>query len=151
MTHTFDAPIVASDSGGAYVVVPFDVREAFGTARPKVAATFDGHPYRGSIGAMGGPPFLIVRKDVRAAIGKQPGDTVRVTVEADTAPREVDVPADLAAALDAAGVRDAFDGMAYTHRKEYAEWIAEAKKPETRARRIEKSAAMMAEGRPQRG
>jgi uncharacterized protein YdeI (YjbR/CyaY-like superfamily) len=96
---------------------------------------------------MGGPPFLIVRKDVRAAIGKQPGDTVRVTVEADAAPREVDVPADLAAALDAAGVRAAFDRLAYTHRKEYAGWIAEAKRPETRARRVEQAAARVAGGR----
>jgi bifunctional DNA-binding transcriptional regulator/antitoxin component of YhaV-PrlF toxin-antitoxin module len=151
MPHTFDAEIQSAGGGGAYVTVPFDVREAFGTARPKIVATFDGHPYRGLISPMSGCSLIVVRKEIRAAIGKQPGDTVRVTVEADAAPREVEVPADLADALAAhpeAGER--FGRMSYTHRKEYVAWIEEARKEETRARRVEKAVGMIAEGRPQR-
>ena len=67
---------------GAYVECPFDVREEFGKGRVKVSATFDGVPYNGSIVKMGLPCYILgVRKDIRAKIGKQPGDTVEVTVQ----------------------------------------------------------------------
>ncbi|HNG90772.1 MAG TPA: YdeI/OmpD-associated family protein, partial [Saprospiraceae bacterium] len=81
--------------------------------------------------------LLLVRKDIRAQIGKNAGDTVRVTVQRDTEERIVTVPEDLAAALalDPA-IRARFDKLSYTHRKEYMQWINEAKKPETRSRRV---------------
>lgn len=149
MTHTFDAPVKSAGGGGYYVEVPFDVLAAFGTARPKVVVTFDGHRYRGSIAPMRGCSMLPILKEIRAAIGKGEGDAVRVTVEPDTAPREVDVPPELAAALaerpDAAA---RFERMSYTHRKEYAQWITDAKRPETRARRLAKAVELIAEGRP---
>lgn len=135
--RTFTATIQASGRGGAYVVVPFDVEAAFGQKRVKVQATFDGVPYRGSLVRMGSPEhILIVRKDVRERIGKDVGDAVAVTVAKDTAPRTVDVPDDLAAALREAGLDEGFAALAYTHRKEYVQWIEEAKRPATRARRI---------------
>jgi len=146
MPPAFSAEIVPVPSDGAYVVVPFTAREAFGTARAPVVATFDGHPYRGSLMTRNGISMMVVRKDVQAAIGKGPGDTVEVAIERDTAPREVEVPAALADALDTAGLRERFDAMAYTHRKEYAAWIEEAKKPETRARRAAQAAGMIAAG-----
>lgn len=137
---TFTAPIEASSSGGAYVVVPFDVEAHFGSKRVPVQATFDGAPYRGSLVRMGTPDhILIVRKDVREQIGKQPGDEVTVTVALDTAERTVEVPDDLRAALDAAGLSDTFDALAFTHRREYVEWVEGAKRPETRDRRIGKT------------
>jgi uncharacterized protein YdeI (YjbR/CyaY-like superfamily) len=71
------------------------------------------------------------------------GDTIDVTLELDTAPRIVEVPKDLAAALKKAGARKAFDALAYSHRKEHVRAIEEAKAPETRARRIEKAIAMV--------
>ena len=71
------------------------------------------------------------------------------SIELDTEPREVDVPADLEAALDAEA-KAAFERMSYTHRKEYAEWIEEAKRPETRERRVAKAVEMIREGKPQR-
>jgi uncharacterized protein YdeI (YjbR/CyaY-like superfamily) len=70
-------------------------------------------------------------------------------LELDTEPREVDVPADLEAALDGEA-KAAFERMSYTHRKEYADWIEEAKRPETRARRVGKAVEMIREGKPQR-
>lgn len=134
----FEATIEAGGGGGALVAIPFDVEEVYGTrGRVKVKATFDGHPYRGSIAPMGGRHLLGVTKAVRAAIGKSMGDVVAVSLERDTQERQVEVPAELAEAL--ATNREAqtfFDGLAFTYRKEYAQWIAGAKRPETRARRL---------------
>lgn len=137
MAHTFTARIEAATPRGAYVTVPFDVEAVFGSKRPPVRATFDGVPYRGRLVRMGAPEhILIVRKAIRAEIGKEPGDTVAVTVALDDAPRTVEVPPDLAEALAGAGRRGAFDALAYTHRKEAVASINDAKRPATRARRI---------------
>lgn len=82
-TYAFDAIIrKVPDIDGAYVEIPFDVREVFGKGRVKVHATFDGAPYDGSLVRMGTPGHILgLRKDIRAKIGKQPGDTVHVTVQ----------------------------------------------------------------------
>ena len=79
----FDAVLQkVPDINGAYVEVPFDVQATFGKGRVKVLATFDGVPYNGSLVRMGTPGHIIgVRKDIRAKLGKQPGDTVHVTVQ----------------------------------------------------------------------
>ena len=111
-------------------------------------ATFDGRVhYSGSLAKMGGPSaMLLLRKDVRAELHKEPGDSVEVLVELDDAPREVIVPDDARNVLDAAGLSDTFDGLAYTHRKEYMKWIEEAKRPETRTNRLQKMCEMLAAG-----
>lgn len=81
-TYRFEAVIrKVPDIDGAYVEVPLDVRAVFGRGRVKVRATFDGVPYDGSLVRMGTPGHILgLRKDLRARIGKQPGDTVSVTV-----------------------------------------------------------------------
>lgn len=81
-TYEFDAKIKkVPDIDGAYVEIPFDVKAAFGKGRVKVHATFDGFPYDGSLVRMKTPCHILgLRKDIRAAIGKQPGDTVHVTL-----------------------------------------------------------------------
>lgn len=151
-THEFTAEILASGGGGAFVEIPFDVEAAFGKKRVPVRATFDGEPYRGTLVRMGGEcHLLIVRKDVRAKIGKEPGDRVRVTVAEDTAPRTVDVPDDLRAALRGSPEAERFfDGLSYTHRKEYVQWIEEARREETRARRVGRTVEMLLEGKRER-
>ncbi len=129
----------------AYVLIPFDVKKEFGSALVKVKASFDGVEYRGSVMPMGikeGYP-LLVRKDIRVAIGKTFGDTVNVVLEKDVEERIVEVPADFAKALKKSGLKEAFDSMSFTHRKEYVNSIVEARKPETRISRIEKSLAMI--------
>ena len=80
--YEFEAVIRKVDGiDGAYVEIPFDVRAEFGKGRVKVRALFDGVPYDGSLVRMGTPGHIIgLRKDIRAAIGKQPGDTVRVVI-----------------------------------------------------------------------
>lgn len=81
-TYEFDAVIIkAPDMDVAYVEIPFDVKAEFGKGRVPVRATFDGAPYDGSLVRMGTPCHVIgIRKDIRARIGKQPGDVVRVSI-----------------------------------------------------------------------
>jgi hypothetical protein len=139
----FDGVLTAADRGGAYVEVPADVVTALGGAkRIPVRATFDGVPYQGSIVSMGGCMVLGVLTAIRQQLGKEPGDVIAVTVELDDEPRRVAVPDDLAAALDAAGARAAFDALSPTHRREHVQAIEDAKRPETRAKRVAAAVAM---------
>jgi len=141
----FDATIQGEGGGGAFVILPFDVEAELGSKRPKVKVTFDGVPYRGTAVRMGSPDhFLIIRKDIREQIGKQLGDEVAVSVELDTEPRVVEVPSDFAEALKSfPEARAFFDKLSYTHQKEYVRWITEAKRAETRERRINKGVEML--------
>ena len=133
----FEAELVAADRGGAYVEVPREVVAALGGGgRIPVRATFDGIDYRGSIVSMGGGRIIGVLKAIRQQLGKEPGDRLAVTVERDDAERTVAVPADLTTALDAAGVKTAFDALSFSHQREHVTWIEEAKRPATRARRV---------------
>jgi hypothetical protein len=130
------------------VVVPGDPKEEFGGARAPVSGSVNGTPFRGRLMVYGGVTYLGFRKEIRdAAGGIGQGDEVEVEIERDEAPREVEVPEALATAL--AGdpdAREVFEGLAFTHRKEYASWVAEAKKEETRTRRVERTIAMLREG-----
>jgi len=141
---TFEGRIVVNDGGGAWVEVPGEVVAALGGGgRIPVQATFDGVAYRGSIASMGGCMALGILKSIRSELGKGAGDSVTVMLERDTAERTVDVPEDLAQALAGAGLREAFDGLSYSHRREHVNAINDAKKPETRARRIAKALEML--------
>jgi antitoxin component of MazEF toxin-antitoxin module len=138
---TFRAPVRPSGRGGGghLVDVPPEAVEALGgKGRIPVTATFDGVPYRGSIVRMGGGAVLGVQKAIMAEAGVSVGDTLTVVVRNDVAPRQVEVPEDLAQALardDPA--RAAFEGLSFSHKREYVRSITDAKRPETRARRIE--------------
>ena len=143
----FDATIREGRGGGAYVEVPLDVKATFGSARSKVLATFDGHPYRGSIASMGGGRVLGIAKAIRSAIGKDVGDAVHVTLAADEAPRTVEVPPDLADALDShPEARAFFDGLSYTHRKEIARAVEGGKREETRRHRVQEAVEKLQRG-----
>jgi bifunctional DNA-binding transcriptional regulator/antitoxin component of YhaV-PrlF toxin-antitoxin module len=133
--------------GGRWVEVPFDAREAFGEARAPVTGTLNGLAFRGRLSVYGGHTYLGLRREIRDAAGIELGDPVEVVIERDDAPREVEVPPALAAALaDDPEARAAFDALAFTHRNEYAAWVAGAKRDETRARRVERSLRMLREG-----
>ncbi len=146
--HTFQAPIEAGRGGGAFVVVPFSVEEAFGTrGQVRVKGTIDGHAFRSSIASMYGEHLLGLHKVTREQIGKTIGDTVTLVIEVDTDERVVTIPDDLRRALAGnATTKKAFDGLAYTHRKEYVQWVESAKKPETRARRVAETVSRIAAG-----
>jgi len=131
--------------------VPFDLEEAFGRARPPVKVTIRGHTWRTTPGVYGGVGHIVVNRAVKAATGVDAGDRVRVTMELDTEPRTVEVPRDLRAALDREPESArAFDRMSFTHRREYVEWVEEAKRPETRARRVAGTVERVREGRAPR-
>jgi hypothetical protein len=112
------------------------VEELGGGGRPKVVVTVNGYTFRSSIARMGGEYWLGVSAERRAEAGVKAGDLLDLEIELDTAPRRIEVPDDLAAALEAAGLRPAFDGLAFSHRRQYVTWIGEAKKAETRSRRV---------------
>lgn len=131
--------------------VPFDLEEAFGRARPPVRVTIRGHTWRTTPGVYDGVGHIVVNRAVKAATGVDAGDRVRVAMELDTEPRNVALPRDLQAALAADPVAEAaFARLSFTHRREYVEWIEEAKRPETRSRGIGATVERVLEGEPQR-
>jgi hypothetical protein len=129
--------VVGSEGTGTFLEVPLDVPAMFGRVRAPVRVTVNGHTWRSTVMRYGERYYLPVNRANREAAGVAAGDAVTVELESDDAPRTVAVPDDLAAALDqAAGARAAFDAMAFSHRREWVEWVTEAKRPETRERRI---------------
>ncbi len=147
--HTFTATIQNVGGGGGFVEVPFDVEEAFGSKRPKVKAMIEGVPYRGILTRMGTERhLLIILKGTREQIGKSFGDEVKITVEPDTEPRVIEVPAELRKAFKVEKeAKTFFDKLSYTHQREYVTWINEAKREETRQNRIVKTIGMLKEGK----
>lgn len=125
---------------------PYDVQELYGVrGQVKVKVTYDGIPYRGSLAKMGRHcHFLLVRKDIRKELGKNPGDTVRVTVQRDTEERVVELPAELAELfVQNPEAKARYEALSYTHRKEYVQWVNEARRPETRHARLTKTIEML--------
>ena len=121
-------------------MIPPDVAEGLGGGRIPVRASFGGTPYRGSIVRMGGESVLGVLKEIRETLGLAYGDEVEVTIERDEDERVIEIPAELATLLEAnPAARSAFEALSYSHRREHALHVAEAKKPETRERRARKT------------
>jgi len=149
--HEFEAVLEAGeDHGGVFVVLPFSVKEVYGTkGRVPVQATFDAYPYQGSAVPIGdGHHALLILKQIRKAIDKTVGDTVRVTMSRDLAERKMEAPADLAEQLAQHPKAAAyFAKLAYTHQREYVRWLEGAKKPETRAKRLAETVVMLQQGR----
>jgi antitoxin component of MazEF toxin-antitoxin module len=139
MKATFMTPVVqAEDVNATGLRVPAEAVAALGAGKkPKVTVTLNGYTYRSTVAAYGDVFMLPLSAAHREAAGVKAGDQVEVTIELDLAPRTVEVPADLAAALSAKpGATAAFDALSYTMRKEYVRQVEEAKAQETRTRRI---------------
>jgi hypothetical protein len=133
-----------------FVPVPFDPKAVFGLVRAPVKVTLNGYSYRSTISSMGGEVFIPLRKSNREAAGLEGGETIDVEIELDTAQREIKPPADFIRALKAAPPAwDRWQELSFTHQREHVEAIEGAKKPETRARRIESAVRMIA-ARPAR-
>ena len=129
------------------VEIPFDAAERIGRARAPVRGAVNGTPFRTTVAVYGGRYYIGFRKELRDAAGIGIGDRVTIELELDDSPRTVEAPAELEAAF--AGAPDAraiFDALAYTHRREYATWIGEAKRPETRVRRAARAIEMLRSG-----
>ena len=141
-SQTFRTTLLSMGGKNVAIAVPDDVVAAFGWGkRVPVVATIDGgYQYRNTIASMGGRFLIPVSAEHRTAAGVAAGDALTVEIVLDAAPREVEVPADLAAALDAdPAVRAAFDRSAPSHRKEWVRSVEDAKAPATRERRISKA------------
>lgn len=144
----FHATIAQSGKSATGIEVPADVVAALGQGkRPKITVTINGYSYRTTIGVMGGLSLIPVSSDVRAKARVAGGDEVDVDVVPDTAPRTVEVPADLAEALDRVpAARQAFDKLSYSGKQRYVLGIEQAKTPETRQRRVGKAVTELSAG-----
>jgi len=145
----FRATVELGGKTATGIRVPAEVVEGLGSGRkPPVSATINDHTYRSTVATIGGVFMLPVSAEVRAAAGVEAGDEVDIEIRLDSAPREVTVPPDFAAALDAdAAARHFFDGLSYSNRRRIVSPIDDAKTPETRQRRIDKSVDALRERR----
>lgn len=132
------------------IEVPEEVLAALGSGkRPAVTVTINGHSYRTTVGSMGGVAMISLSADNRAKAGVVGGERVDVDVELDTAPRTVEVPAELAAALDAEpSARATFDKLSDSNKAWHVSQVTGAKTEETKQRRIAKSVATLKAGKP---
>ncbi len=127
------------------IEVPPDILDALGSKRAAVKVTVNGYEFRSTIGAMAGKALIPFSSEHRKASGLKGGDAIEVVLEKDEAPREVDLPSDLAAALAATpGLRESFDALSPSRRKAHVLSVTDAKTPETRTKRIEKVVASLA-------
>ncbi len=133
------------------IPVPFDPKPLFGKVRAPVRVTVGATTYRSTITSMGGSLWIPLRRSNREAAGLAGDETVTVTLELDTEPREVTLPSDLATALQAtAPAWERWQELSYSHQREHVEAIEAAKRPETRARRIASAVAMIGARPPRR-
>jgi bacteriocin resistance YdeI/OmpD-like protein/uncharacterized protein DUF1905 len=142
VTKTFRVTILRNGSI-CYIPLTFDPKAVFGKLRAPVKVTLNGYTFRSTIAAMGGPPCIPFRRSHREAAGLEGNETLNVRLDLDTETRTVKPPPDLVKALKAASLWERWLELSYTHQREHAEAIADAKKPETRVRRIERAVEMI--------
>jgi hypothetical protein len=140
---------ITGEGGEYYFIVPVDIQAVFGRHRPPVRVTIRGHTYRTTPARYGGEYFIVVNRANREAMGGlDHGDRVEVRIELDTDPRVVEPPPELAGTLAGSPEANAiFTKLSFSHQKAYADWVAEAKRPGTRARRAAESVTRLLAGR----
>ena len=145
---TFTATLKQEGKTATGIEVPPEIMEALGGGKkPAVTVTLNGYAYRSTVGVMGGRSMIPVSAGHRGNAGLSAGDSVQVTLELDTAPREVDVPEDLQAALDAnPAALAAFEKLSYSGKRQHTLSVEGTKNPETRARRVAKAVATLSGG-----
>ena len=149
MSQTFRATIIRTGKTACGIQVSEAVVTALGgSKRPAVVVTLDTYTYRSTVTPMGAEWWVGGNGDHREASGLKAGDEVQVTLELDTASRELEIPAELAAALDAdPAARAFFDGLSYSNKRVFTLSVEGTNNTETRARRVEKALGLMREGR----
>jgi hypothetical protein len=144
-SKTFTATIVR-DGSACFIPLTFDPKAAFGGIRVPVKVTLNGYTFRSTIAAMGGPPCIPLRRSNREAAKLQGHETLDVRLELDAEPRIVTPPADLRKALKSkAGLLEKWASLSFSHQREHVEAIEDAKKPATRARRIENAIRLISQ------
>lgn len=154
--HAFEGTLESAGGPGAWttLTVPEDVSKALGgRGRVRVRGTLNGHPFRSTLMPWGdGTFYLVVNRDMRTAAGVGRGDKVTVTLERDDTPTAVEAPEILVEALARApAAAETWERLPPSAKKQYADWIAEAKTEETRQRRVARAIELLAEGKRLKG
>ena len=149
--HTFDTTVEQTGRTATAFEVPLNLRELFGSAHPPIKVTINSHTYRATPAVYGGRYYVSLSKSNRDAAHVAAGQPIKVTIQEDSDPRKIEAPPDLAAALDDDDeARDFWDRLSYSHRREYVDWVEEAKRDETRKKRVEKAVDALRGGQPKR-
>ena len=133
------------DASAAFTL-PFDTREVWGKAKVPVKVTINGYTWRSTVGNRGGIQYIVVNADARRGASVKAGDFVTITLGPDTEKREIKVPIPLQRALGTK-LTHKLNTLSFTHKKEFIVWYSEAKKDDTRARRVEKMKQMLSAGK----
>ena len=125
---------------------PFDTRDVWGKAKVPVKVTINGYTSRSTVGNRGGIQYIVVNAEARRRAGVKAGDLVTIALEPDSEKREIGIPLPLQKALGLT-LTQKLNDLSFTHKKEFIVWFSDAKKEETRARRVEKMKRMLATGK----
>jgi hypothetical protein len=149
MRKEFRTKLKGDDSradASASFTLPFDTREVWGKAKVPVRVTINGYTWRSTVGNRGGQQYIVVNADARRNAGVRAGDLVTITLEPDTEKREIEIPLELRKKLGTKFIQK-LNGLSFTHKKEFVVWYSEAKKEDTRTRRVEKMKQMLSAGK----
>ena len=134
------------DNATASFTLPFDTRDVWGKAKVPVKVTINGYTWCSTVGNRGGQQYIVVNAEARRKAGVRAGDGVTITLEPDTEKREIEIPLPLQKALGTK-LTQKLNNLSFTHKKEFIVWYSEAKKEDTRARRVEKMKQMLPAGK----
>ena len=149
--HTFETTVEQTGRTATSFEVPLDLRDLFGSTHPPIKVSINNHTYRATPAVYGGRYYVSLSKTNREAAHVAAGERVKVTIQADKEPRKIEAPPDLAAALDEDDdASDFWDRLSYSHRREYVEWLDDAKRETTRANRVQKAIEAMRGSEPKR-
>ena len=146
MRKEFKAKLNGDESrrdASAAFTLPFDTRDVWGKAKVPVKVTINGYTWRSTVGNRGGIQYIVVNANARRVAGVKAGDFVTITLEPDTEKREIGIPTALQKALGRK-LTQKLGALSFTHKKEFIVWYTQAKKEETRARRVKKMKQMLA-------
>jgi hypothetical protein len=149
MRKEFRAKLNGDESrkdASASFTLPFDTRDVWGRAKVPVKVTINGYPWRSTVGNRGGQQYIVANAEARRNAGVKAGDLVTITLEPDSEKREIEIPPPLQKALGAK-LTEKLKSLSFTHKKEFVVWYSEAKKEDTRARRVEKMKVMLSAGK----
>ena len=130
----------------AYFTLPFDTRDVWGRAKVPVKVTINDYTWDSTVGNRGGQQYIVVNAEARKKAGVKAGDFVSITLEPDAEKRDIEAPIPLQRALGAK-LTQKLNALSFTHKKEFVVWYSEAKKEDTRARRVEKMKQMLSAGK----
>jgi len=134
------------ENATASFILPFDTREVWGKAKIPVKVTINGYTWRSTVGNRGGIQYIVVNAAARHDASVKAGDVVTIVLESDTEKRDIEIPIQLRRSLGAK-LTEKLNRLSFSHKKEFVVWYSQAKKEDTRARRVEKMKAMLLSGR----